>query len=79
VGRCIQANLYADDDVLLANNQQDLQSIVNALQDVCVVVGMTPNPDKCEVVVFNDPGWPLRYNHPDWIMKGTPLKGSSEF
>jgi hypothetical protein len=79
VGRCIQAILYADDVVLLADNKEDLQSLLTALQDFCVAVGMAPNPDKCEVVVFNDPGWPLRYNNTAWVLNGTPLKKSKEF
>jgi hypothetical protein len=40
---------------------------------------MAPNPDKCEVVVFNDPGWPLRDNNTAWVLNGTPLKKSTEF
>jgi hypothetical protein len=74
VGQGIQAILYADDVVLLADNKQDLQSLLPALQDFCVAVGMAPNPDKCELAVFNEPGWPLRYNNTAWVLNGTPLK-----
>jgi hypothetical protein len=40
---------------------------------------MAPNPVKCEEVVFNDPGWLLRYNNTEWVLNGTPLKKSREF
>jgi hypothetical protein len=79
VGRCIRAFLYADDVVLLADNKQDLQCLLIVLQDFCVAVGIAPNLDKCEVVVFNDPGWPLRYINTVWVLNGIPLKKSREF
>jgi hypothetical protein len=36
---------------------------------------MEPNPQKCEVVVYNDPEWP----HIKWLLNGTPLERSKEF
>jgi hypothetical protein len=70
---------YADDVVLLSDNKGDLQSLLTALQDFCVAVGMAHNPDKCEVAVFNDPGWPLKCNNTAKVLNGTPLKKSTEF
>jgi hypothetical protein len=44
-----------------------------------IAVGMALNLDKCEVVVFNDPGEPLRYSNTAWVLNGTPFKKSKEF
>jgi hypothetical protein len=44
--------LYADDIVLLAETESDLQTLLNALNSWCVINKMTVNSDKSNVVHF---------------------------
>lgn len=50
--------LYADDLVLLAETQHDLQCLLNALNDWCKRNDMTVNIDKSNVVHFRRPSVP---------------------
>ena len=44
--------LYADDTVILAENEKDLQSALNAMSDYCKLWGLTVNAAKTKVVIF---------------------------
>jgi hypothetical protein len=45
--------LYADDIVILADNAQDLQILLNALNEWCSLNDMTVNPIKSKVIHFH--------------------------
>lgn len=55
---CIGILLYADDIVLLAENQLDLQRLLNALHDWCNINDMFINRDKSKVVHFRPASMP---------------------
>jgi hypothetical protein len=59
-GRLLHYILYANDIVLFADSAHDLQALLYVLQEFCTTAGMSPNPKKCEVVVFNDTSWPAQ-------------------
>ena len=61
-GESVAALLYADDLVLLATSEQDLQTILNVLNDWCDKNRMTINEDKSNVVHFRTPSME-RTNH----------------
>jgi len=44
--------LYADDMVLMAEREEDLQRLVNAMHERCLQVGLSVNADKTKVLVF---------------------------
>ena len=44
--------LYADDTVIFAESQQDLQSALNAMHEYCQLWHMNVNTDKTNVVIF---------------------------
>ncbi len=48
--------LYADDIVLLAKNEKDLQTSISGLERYCKKWGMLVNIDKTKIVVFNRGG-----------------------
>ncbi len=48
----MQNTLYADDIVLLAESQQDLQCLIDVLYQWCQAPGMIVNSDKSKVVHF---------------------------
>ena len=50
----LQILLYADDLVLLAESQADLQKMLDALQQFCELMGLTVNVKKSEAVIFNN-------------------------
>ena len=50
--------LYADDIVILANNENALQTLLNALATWCDDNCMTVNPTKSNVVQFRTPSVP---------------------
>ena len=54
-GERVAALLYADDLVLLATSEQDLQIILNELGDWCNKNKMTINEDKSNIVHFRTP------------------------
>jgi len=47
---------HADDTVLLAEDEESLNIAVQALQRWCEKWQVAPNPDKCEVLVFENGG-----------------------
>ncbi len=51
-GKIIAIRLYADDIVLLAESQMDLQCLLDVLHQGCQASGMTVNLDKSKVVHF---------------------------
>jgi hypothetical protein len=77
-GRLLRAILYADDIVLLAESAEDLQALLNVLEEFCTAAGMSPNPKKCEVVVYNDVSWPAQVVRAtvQWTLINIPLKKS---
>jgi len=44
--------LYADDIVLLANNENELQILLSSLNDWCLQNDMSVNANKCNIVHF---------------------------
>ena len=44
--------LYADDIVLLANNENELQILLSSLNDWCLLNDMSVNANKCTIVHF---------------------------
>ena len=54
-GESVAALLYADDLVMLATSEQDLQIILNVLNDWCDKNRMTINENKSNVVHFRTP------------------------
>ncbi len=44
---------FADDAALCASNPQQLQNLINSFVAYCDKHGLTVNPRKCEVVVFD--------------------------
>jgi hypothetical protein len=52
-GVLLQMLLYADDIVLLARSEADLQAQLNALHGFCAEKGMSVNVAKTKVMVFN--------------------------
>jgi hypothetical protein len=75
-GQLLQAILYADDIVLLAESAQDLQALSDALEEFCTAAGMRPNPKKCEVVVYNNAFWPAQVVRATvrWTVVNLPLR-----
>ena len=61
-GESVAALLYADDLVLLATSEQDLQIILNVLNDWCDKNRMAINENKSNVVHFRTPSME-RANH----------------
>ena len=61
-GESVAALLYADDLVLLATSEQDLQIILNVLNNWCDKNRMTINENKANVVHFRTPSME-RTNH----------------
>ena len=58
IGLCLQNNIvnvlaYADDLVLLANSELELQKLVNILQEWCSKFRIAVNIEKTNVMVFN--------------------------
>jgi len=55
-GRCITNLRYADDIVLIASTEEELQDIVNCLHEAATELGMKINGKKTEVMkVCDDP------------------------
>ena len=52
VGVSVPILLYADDIVLLAEKEKDLQSLLHVLNDWCSVNGLSVNSDKSNVIHF---------------------------
>ena len=52
MGTCVPCIMYADDIVLMARSEADLQRLMNSLQNFCVEVGLSVNTAKSVVVVF---------------------------
>ena len=50
--RIVPILLYADDIVLLAEKEKDLQSLLHVLNDWCSVNGLSVNSDKSNVIHF---------------------------
>ena len=55
-GFSINALLYADDIVLLANSKEALQTFLDIFDDYCTSWKLHMNADKSKVVVFNSKG-----------------------
>ena len=53
--RIVPILLYADDIVLLAEKEKDLQSLLHVLNDWCSVNGLLVNSDKSNVIHFRPP------------------------
>lgn len=51
IGKIMNNLHYADDTVILASNQEDLQSILNKV--VCAIVGLDLNIKKTKVIVIS--------------------------
>ena len=49
----INCLLYADDLVLISKSEKGLQQAVTSLEKYCETWGLTINPDKTKIVVFN--------------------------
>ena len=45
--------LYADDTIVLAENEKDLQKALNVLYDYCISFGMSINVSKTKIIVFS--------------------------
>jgi hypothetical protein len=45
--------LYADDTAILAENAEDMQRALNALNDYCIMNGLKINVDKTKVMIFS--------------------------
>ena len=48
--------LWADDLILMALDQESLQKLLNCLNEFCTNWGLSVNPDKTKVMVFNKSG-----------------------
>ena len=48
--------LWADDLILMALDQESLQKLLNCLSEFCTNWGLSVNPDKTKVMVFNKSG-----------------------
>ena len=59
---------YADDLLLLADNMQDLHKFIDEFSDVAQEVGLSINPQKCELLIRN-PNNP-ETNHPPSLPVG---------
>ena len=58
-GEKIAILVYADDIVLIAENEQDLQTMMNMLNDWCKIWQMSVNIDKTNVIHFRPKSIPL--------------------
>jgi len=65
----VQVLAYADDIALIANNNHDLQSMINKAVFVTEKSGMVYRPDKCAYLQF-----PERNKNTEVYIKETPLK-----
>ena len=45
--------LYADDTLLLANNEKELQSALNAVSDYCKIWSLQVNISKTKIIIFS--------------------------
>jgi hypothetical protein len=79
-GRLLRAILYAVDIVLLAESAQELQALLDVLEEFCRAAGMRPNPNKCEVVVYNA-SWPAQVVRAivQWTLNDIPLNKSLHY
>ena len=82
----LQILLYADDLVLLAESQADLQKMLNALQQFCELMGLMVTVKKSDAVIFNSNYAPQRDGvTPDdggsmpLVFKGAPLAVKNMF
>jgi hypothetical protein len=80
----LQLLLYADDLVLLAESEEQLQQLLNCLHSFCVANLMTVNTNKSQVVVFNgvrDRDYNFIYNGikmpdgPSYVYLGVKFEG----
>ena len=55
-GDRVSALKHADDTVILATSEEDAQIILDAVARWCEKWQISPNPDKCEVIVFSRNG-----------------------
>ena len=56
LGTVISHIIYADDVVLMARSEQELQRLLDALQAFCREVGLSVNNSKSVVMVFGSQG-----------------------
>lgn len=62
--------LYADDTVLFAENEEELQQLLNKFYIYCSRWKLTVNPEKSKIVIFGD-----RFRHHDNIsFNGQPIE-----
>ena len=61
-GMSVNYLLYADDIVLLAKDETELQKSVKGIESFCRDWGLTVNTDKSKVLVFNRPGKLVKTN-----------------
>ena len=69
--RKVSGLMFADDLVLLADNPQDLQAGLNALQEYCSKWALTVNHNKTKVLIFGRFGSPSTFV---WSYNGTSLE-----
>ena len=61
---CVSIRIYADDIVLLAENEENLQCMINYLYNWCTNWRMSSNCDKTKIVGFrNKPQCPTSFFH----------------
>ena len=58
-GEKLSILLYADDIVLLAENERDMQSLLDIILECCKVNKIHINQDKSKLVQFRNPSTPL--------------------
>ena len=66
----IMVLLYADDTVLFAENENELQDLLNEFQNYCKIWKLDVNVEKTKIVIFGD----RTRRHNDILIDSTPLE-----
>ena len=68
--------LWADDLILMALDQHGLQKLLDCLYDFCTSWGLSVNPDKTKIMIFNRSGKSyhsdLQFKFGDRVIQHTP-------
>jgi hypothetical protein len=76
-GQRVRVLIYADDLVLLAEEESHLQKMLDILGNFCDATNLAVNVSKCEVVVFNRNFWGR--DSYEWLYRGSRMVISSAF
>ena len=68
--------LYADDTVILAETEEDLQDALNALEEYCSLWALTVNLDKTKIIIFSRG---CIRKHKDFIFAGEKIEVVREY